>query len=245
MTKYQEIPWLRVGAESVAIVGSILLAFAIEAWWQDRNELAIEQRSLRALSAEFEENDELLREARDGYERTYTAAVQLLAYFDQGTEDMDSSEFEQLVGRLISTQSTHLESGAYDALIASGELNLVRDESLRSRLAAWPSYVAEWSEEERSVFSFVEEELAPYISGSIRRRNISNPLPAFPNGQSLPPVPVGSNELRLLRSLSTSVEFDNLVYDAAESNWYAMRDGETLRSQLTIILDLIRQNINE
>ncbi len=245
MTKYQEIPWLRVGAESVAIVGSILLAFAIEAWWQDRNELAIEQRSLSALLAEFEENDELLREARDGYERTYTAAVQLLAYFDQGTDDMDSSEFEQLVGRLISTQSTHLESGAYDALIASGELNLVRDESLRNRLAAWPSYVAEWSEEEGSVFSFVGEKLAPYISGSVRRRNISNSLPAFPDDQSLPPVPVGSNEVRLLRSLSASVEFDNLVYDAAESNWYAMRDGETLQSQLTMILDLIRQNINE
>ncbi len=243
MTKYQEIPWLRVGAESVAIVGSILLAFAIEAWWQDRNELAIEQRSLSALLAEFEENDELLREARDGYERTYTAAIQLLAYFDQGTDDMDLSEFDQLVGRLISTQSTHLESGAYDALIASGELNLVRDESLRSRLAAWPSYVAEWSEEEESVFSFVREELAPYLSGSVRRRNFSNPLPAFPDGESLPPVPVGSNEVRLLRSLSASVEFDNLLYDAAESNWYAMRDGETLRAQLTIILDLIRQNI--
>jgi hypothetical protein len=47
----------------------------------------------------------------------------------------------------------------------------------------------------------------------------------------------------LLRSLSASVEFDNLLYDAAESNWYAMRDGETLRAQLAIILDLIRQNI--
>ena len=63
-----------MSAESVAIVSSILLAFAIEAWWQDRNELAIEQRSLSALLAEF----------------------------------------EQLVGRLISSQSTHLESGAND-----------------------------------------------------------------------------------------------------------------------------------
>ena len=243
MIKYQEIPWLRIGAESVAIVVSILLAFAIEAWWQDRNELAIEQRSLSALLAEFEENAELLREARDGYETTYTAAIRLLAYSDQETDDMDSSEFEQLVSRLISARSTHLESGAYDALIASGELNLVRDESLRSRLAAWPSYVAEWSEEEGSVFSFVEEELVPYLFGSVRRRNISNPLPAFSDGQSLPPVPVGSNEMRLLRSLSASVEFDNLVYSAAESNWFAMRDGATLRAQLTIILDLIRQNI--
>lgn len=36
MTTNQPIQWLRIGAESAAIVASILLAFAIDAWWTER-----------------------------------------------------------------------------------------------------------------------------------------------------------------------------------------------------------------
>ena len=33
MTATRQIPWLRVCVEGVVIVGSILLAFGIDAWW--------------------------------------------------------------------------------------------------------------------------------------------------------------------------------------------------------------------
>ena len=52
--KNQPIPWLRLGAESVAIVGSILLAFAIDAWWDARVERTEEQAHLMALQDQFE-----------------------------------------------------------------------------------------------------------------------------------------------------------------------------------------------
>jgi len=245
VSKYQEISWLRIVTESVAIVGSILLAFAIDAWWQDRNELIVEQRILRALLVEFEENDKLLQQARDGYEGRYSAAIRLLADIDQGIDNLDLGNFERLVRELTSIQSTHLESGAYDSLIASGELNIVRDESLRSRLAAWPSYVDEWSEEEAAVFSFGEDEFGPYISEVIRRRNLANRFAPFPDGQSPPEFPVGPIDLTELHRLGNSIEFDNIVFSAAQSSWYAMRDGETLRVQLAMIVDLIGQNIDE
>ena len=245
MSVRQEISWLRLAAESAAVVASILLAFAIDAWWQDRNELATEQRILNALLAEFEENGELLRLATEDYERGYSDAIRMLTYLDDGTDDIDPSEFDQLIRGLLFSRSTHLETGAHDALIASGELSLIRDESLRNRLAAWPSYLNEWSEEEEAVFAFGDEYLVPYLSDSVRLRNISNPFLAFPDGQSPPPVPVGLNEAVSVRPFFTSVEFDNLVYVRAQGAWYAMRDGETLRAQLTMILNLIRENLNE
>jgi hypothetical protein len=34
----RQIPWLRVFVEGVVIVGSILLAFGIDAWWEERQE---------------------------------------------------------------------------------------------------------------------------------------------------------------------------------------------------------------
>lgn len=39
MTDTQKLPWKRLLAEATAIVLSILLAFAIDAWWEDRMDL--------------------------------------------------------------------------------------------------------------------------------------------------------------------------------------------------------------
>ena len=50
-----EIPWLRMFVEGTAIVVSILLAFAIAAWWEGRGQLQEEQSILIGLQAEFED----------------------------------------------------------------------------------------------------------------------------------------------------------------------------------------------
>ena len=44
-----QIPWLRVFVEGVVIVGSILLAFGIDAWWDERQDRAVEQALLTGL----------------------------------------------------------------------------------------------------------------------------------------------------------------------------------------------------
>lgn len=45
----QDIRWNRMLVEATAIVASILLAFAIDAWWQDRTERIVELQYLEAL----------------------------------------------------------------------------------------------------------------------------------------------------------------------------------------------------
>ena len=68
MTRNRSIPWLRICAESVAIVGSILLAFAIDAWWDERLERRLEAQQLERqhleLATNIERIDELLISAR-------------------------------------------------------------------------------------------------------------------------------------------------------------------------------------
>ena len=245
MATNNDIQWMRIAAEGVAIVVSILLAFGIEAWWQDRNDVILEQRLLTALLLEFEQNDELLRQAREVYERQYAEATRVLEVMEKDPATIDAAELEGLVGSLLAHQTFHLESGAHDGLLASGEMSLIRDETLRNRLAAWPSYAAEWSEEEEAVFAFVEKSLVPYLSGRMRLRNVNRPFPPFPDGQAPPPIPGGSNEAASLATIMTSKEFDNLVYRRAQSLWHAMRDGETLRAQLSEILELLRRNLDE
>jgi hypothetical protein len=244
VTPTQRIAWLRIGAESLAIVTSILLAFAIDAWWQSRNDRATEQDILVALLEEFEQNEVLLAQARAEYETAYMAAIRLLEYLDKGSADIPASEFQQLIDGVLMQSGIYLESGAYDSLMASGRLDLIQDEALRNRLAAWPSYLAEWTEEVELDFGFVNDVLIPYISRSVRIRNVSDLFEPFPDGQPPPPVPVGPNETGSLQSTIDSLEFDNLVTYRALHTWYAIRDGETLRAQVAIILDLIGQNLD-
>ena len=64
MTDTQNIPWKRITVEAAAIVASILLAFAIDAWWDELRDRVVERNVLSTIRAEFETNLEIL--ARTG-----------------------------------------------------------------------------------------------------------------------------------------------------------------------------------
>ncbi len=224
------------------IVASILLAFGIQTWWENRTEEDREQRLLTDLLAEFEQNAELLRGATAAYEKSYMDAGDLLDAIDRNPAEVDDADLRRLVQGVASFSTFLLESGVHDALLASGELDVIRDEILRARLAAWPSYVEEWAEEERAVFSFAQEAMVPYLSLMASLREIGLPFAAFPDGEAPTPLPSPSGNHPSLKPLLGEVEFENLVYRSAWGIWYAVRDGETLLTRLTTILELIQTN---
>ncbi len=56
-----QIPWLRVFVEGVVIVGSILLAFGIQAWWDERQERGEERGEEQQLLININLHEELGR----------------------------------------------------------------------------------------------------------------------------------------------------------------------------------------
>ena len=60
MAEPRPIPWETVAVEAVAIVLSILLAFAIDAWWTEKQESEVEHAALRALHGDFAASREQL-----------------------------------------------------------------------------------------------------------------------------------------------------------------------------------------
>lgn len=244
MTETHKIQWKRVGIEATAIVASILFAFAIDAWWDKREEASLEQELLAVLLIGFKQNVDLLRSASDGYETQYLGARELLTYLDATSDSTNSAELERLVRSLWESQSVHLETGSYDAAAASGDLRLISDNELRSQLAAWPSYVAEWAEEEDGLFQYRKNYLLPYMAKKIRSRTIAPEYAPFPDGQSPPGIPRPGLDTDALTTSIASVEFDNLVTLRAQNTWYAMRDCETLISRTTKIISLIQANLD-
>ena len=79
------IPWLRVFVEGVVIVGSILLAFGIDAWWDDVEGRARVGVSLSNVAAEVTVNQVEIRWAIGVNERRRQA---LVAFLDRTPEEV-------------------------------------------------------------------------------------------------------------------------------------------------------------
>ena len=83
--------------------------------------------------------------------------------------------------------------------------------------------------------------LVPHLSGWVRLRIVTREFAPFPDGIAPSAVPAKTNQITSLATLGESVEFDNIVYDSAQTMWYVIRDGETLRVQPAESLRLVEQ----
>ena len=111
-------------------------------------------------------------------------------------------------------------------------------------MAVWRSRVAEWSEEQNSVFMYVRETVEPYFSDVLAYRSLGQRFAPFPDGESPPPVLPSEFDADAVRIVAESASFENVTYQRAQGLWYAMRDGETLRARLRDIQSLLEDNLN-
>ena len=72
-----QIPWLRVFVEGVVIVGSILLAFGIQAWWKGRQEADAEADYLQHVSSDLDANVRIFQRQLLDWEASARAAEAL------------------------------------------------------------------------------------------------------------------------------------------------------------------------
>ena len=78
------VRWRRLSAEGVVIVGSILLAFGVQAWWESRGETLQSRALIAALSEDFETAGRRLRVTQTSHERAFLSAERLLTYAEDG-----------------------------------------------------------------------------------------------------------------------------------------------------------------
>ena len=169
--------------ESIAIVASILLAFAIDAWWDGTQESLEARAVLAALRSEF-------AVARTELAALEQANLQILGMADSIFRIVDGVEGQadiplRPLASLVRTPTYYPPMGELQALLQSGDLGLIDDRSLRSALAAWPAAVADLHEKSQLHVAFVYDELLPTLREMLplapivdnRFPSISGPLP--------------------------------------------------------------------
>ena len=106
MTIRREIPWPRILAEGTAVVVSILLAFSIDAWWDERKERADEHQVLLGLKAQFKANQREARAVIDHHEDTLRRIREFKSMAPASIEAMMPDERAILVAAFASPRTS-------------------------------------------------------------------------------------------------------------------------------------------
>jgi hypothetical protein len=158
----KQIPWMRVAVEGVVVVGSILLAFGIDAWWETLGQRDEARSAVEALAADFEGTRDHLDRFRDGQQRTIAAVDSVSSLLRGRTGRVEVSA--ALLAWVVRTPSFSPRTGALDALLGSGRLTLLEDPELERALAAWPARSSRLARRADLALGFVTDQLLPVLS---------------------------------------------------------------------------------
>ena len=135
MTNTNNIQWKRTAAEGVAVVVSILLAFSIDTWWEDRQEARLEIVYLLELQEDFELNKSRLE---DEVAELLETARRMLILQEQSvleSPSMSISELNENFSQIINMSSVFLVNRAYANMTGSVDLKIIRSRPLKNALA--------------------------------------------------------------------------------------------------------------
>jgi hypothetical protein len=161
MNRLQSLSWGRIGAESVSIVASILLAFAINAWWQNRQTQSLVQESLVALRGELAGNLGIIGTELSYRNAAIASGKTLVTSSDR--ENLSPEPLDHLLGDLSYLGRSAFSTGALQSILQGGLLADIEDGELRRLLAGLPAqyeFVRQF-EETNTEFTFYR--LEPYI----------------------------------------------------------------------------------
>jgi hypothetical protein len=146
------VPLLMRALVEIGIVTiGILIAFALDAWWDNRLESRQEQIHLRALASDFQQNVDSLKKLIE-LERSVASSSHELLLRAQGREPASPEPLSKLFGNVFNSARYEPVMGAYEALVNSAGLTLIQDDSLRAALAQFAArvndqYTEGWSNE--------------------------------------------------------------------------------------------------
>ena len=161
------INWLRLCAEICAIVFSILLAFALEAWWDARAEARSERIVLMTLAKELDAADAQLQLQLSNY-----------VFLEKATEAVADQLVAAGAGQSIAVPDAYLAAllldmtydppmGTTNTLLASGQVFMLRNRELGLALTEWPAAIQDAVEEQTALWRLGDERLEPLLHQAI------------------------------------------------------------------------------
>ena len=181
-------------AEFLVVVTGVLVALALQSWWEQREHARRERIYLRHLSADLQRTREIIQRANVTLGGSDSAGSRLVrAYHTEGFTERDS--LYAWFFRAATYQTPTPITATADALVSTGDLRLLSNDTLRSAVSDYLNGTNRIQrEQDRFVTMMTEavQQVSPYLNFSEAlaavmtpeqiaersRHNIFFPLPA-------------------------------------------------------------------
>lgn len=213
------------------IVGSILLALALDASWDALQEAERRADLLDGLSSDFAVVAAQLNETLLTHQSALQAAERVLGLAHSGeVSASDAPVVDSLLSRIWEPSTIDPPMGTLQALVSSGELGVLENPDLRRELTAWPAIFSDFQHTEDLALAHVLQVYAPFL----RRHGINTNDLSWGLG-SLPWEPAETEAYRLL----SDPEFQGILGDS----WFRWRalvyKGGVISTRVSRIRSLI------
>jgi hypothetical protein len=151
--------------EMFAVVGGILIAFSLDAWWDGRQMIEWEELQLRALHEEFSNNLVEFETVQQDHDQAVEHVFGMLEQVSEVPAGTLVTFSDSALYSLVGWRTSDVHSGTLDALLASGQLTRIRDPETRRLLAEWPAELENGLEDEQLARDFVVHSMAPGLAG--------------------------------------------------------------------------------
>ena len=160
MTETDKTAWRRVLIEAAAIVGSILLAFAIDAWWEDRQARLLANSHILSVAQELE----LISGRLERSIRLAKVAEDAATTWLDNASGLPPETLNSLLGDMVMWATADVVSPSMQALVNSDVIDLIEDSELRTWILEFPTQVQDFVEEENGSIAFVDAAFVPYLA---------------------------------------------------------------------------------
>ncbi len=217
--------------EAIAIVASILLAFAIDAWWQDRGARTQEAAAIVGLVQDFEAYLDDLNSHEEFYQRRLAASRTLLDAIGPSAQSTEIDVFSAIgiVGNVIELR---FPSSTLDMVLSDGGFTLFRSPELRTQLANWIRTVERVDE----LNDFLYREV--YLYGDyMRTRYPIRDLDSNSDAGDLGPSSFDIDISTILNDL----EFENAIVQQWYATWLIVEYIDEVRESVEKILATLKK----
>jgi hypothetical protein len=198
------LPWTRLIVEGGVIVGSILLAFAIDASWEARSDRVQERVLLAALAEDFRIAREEFAEVRVAHRTVLGAMEQLLTWGESGTvPEEQRAQVDTVLSRVFWRETFDPPMGTVATILGSGRLDLLESQELVTALTRWTAVVEDFKELETAGTEHFYQTLYPFLSTNLNLQDLDKGIPRE--------VPWSHAPTEAHRLLSRR-EFQNVIY---------------------------------
>ena len=215
----RKIAWNQIAIETIAIVGSILLAFSIDAWWGEASERERESELFGALLDDFHKTRANLVDGLNFHTAVLASNKRLLDVATSGDKDVTESEFDRLLLDISWWDGEYpFTSGALNSALAAGELAIIRADELRRLIADWPTTIAIVEIGRRQDYDFFFDVWTPYLRENgliLQVAAVEAPAPGRPRFQNSHP----SITVRNRKSKSSTIEDEELHSILMQKIW--------------------------